>query len=33
VVASPLRVTAYLPAAAAPEAVRRLHARLVEGQA
>ncbi len=33
VTASPLRVTAYLPAAAAPEAVRRLHARLIEGQA
>lgn len=31
VTASPLRVTAYLPAAAAPAAVRRLHARLVEG--
>jgi len=30
---SALRVTAYLPAAAAPEAVRRLHARLVEGAA
>ncbi len=30
---SPLRVTAYLEAAAAPEAVRRLHARLVEGAA
>jgi aspartate kinase len=28
---SPLRVTAYLEAAAAPEVVRRLHARLVEG--
>jgi aspartate kinase len=33
VVASRLRVTAYLPASAAPEAVRRLHARLVEGGA
>ncbi|HEY6105052.1 MAG TPA: aspartate kinase, partial [Anaeromyxobacteraceae bacterium] len=32
VTASPLRVTAYLEAAAAPEAVRRLHARLVEGE-
>ncbi len=31
--ASPLRVTAYLPAVAAPEAVRLLHARLVEGSA
>ncbi|HZY03937.1 MAG TPA: aspartate kinase [Anaeromyxobacteraceae bacterium] len=30
---SPLRVTAYLEAAAAPEVVRRLHARLVEGEA
>ncbi|HET6922277.1 MAG TPA: aspartate kinase [Anaeromyxobacteraceae bacterium] len=33
VLASPLRVTAYLDAAAAPEAVRRLHARLVESAA
>jgi aspartate kinase len=33
VTTSPLRVTAYLPASAAPEAVRRLHARLVEGVA
>ncbi len=30
---TPLRVTAYLDAALAPEAVRRLHARLVEGGA